>query len=701
MATFSSGCGHSSKDDHGRLDPNDGSIARIRESSLTKVDLLLTIDNSRSMKDKQELLANAMPYLVQRLIAPRCTRACTPADNCTEVQFVEGIPTGGYADPQGTCASGAPEMPPLKDLHIGVISSSLGSHGAAEANDRCAAASDNDHAQLLGTLRNVPGTFDKYGFLAWDVSARTTPAGTDVDPTVFVDKAQRLVQSAGNAGCEMPATLEAWYRFLIDPEPPVDVVVNQQTSAPTGLDQTLLEQRSAFLRPDSVVVIGMLSDANDCSVKDEGQGFMVAHPASTPTLPCWQQARRFGMDLLYPIERYVNGLTSPTVPTHSGQRVQNPLYAAPEGKAPRDRGLVHLMAIVGVPWQDVADNESLHTTETLRYLTAEQLEEKGRWDLILGAPGIPPTDPLMVEQPEERTGTNPITAEQLAPSTSTSSRANVINGHELANIDNDELQYACIFRLKTPRHCDTDPDPASCECTEAEIKKNSPLCQPPEGGPSGAIQYYAKAHPGTRFLDLIKQASNDINTNVASVCPKVLDESKPSYGYLPAVDGLMSVMRTLFRSKCFPSALPLSRDGSLDGCGVLAAFPDDGSCDCAANGNAAVPSEISDKVHAVMQQGEVCDVDGAPACSAICVCQVPELTGNDLAACQNDLTPPEAHGFCYINAQDNEQHVGNPQLVRDCAADQKRHLRFSSDALPEGAQTFVNCDKPFFTPRTP
>lgn len=748
VATLSFGCGQSSKTRP--LDPNDGSIAMIRESSLSKVDLLLTIDNSRSMKDKQELLANAVPYLLQRLIAPRCIRYCGPADNCTEEQVAHGIPIGQYADPKGACPSGVAEMPPVRDLHVGVISSSLGSHGAAEANDRCTAASDNDHAQLLGTLRNVAGTFNDLGFLAWDVSSRTTPAGTDFDPTVFVDKAQRLVQSAGSAGCELPATLEAWYRFLIDPEPPVEVVLNQQTSVASGLDQTLLQQRSAFLRPDSVVVIGMLSDANDCSVMDEGQGWMVAHratmhastsaclanpddpcctsctsgvppgcskdPASdpncqnsdrllkeeddAPSLRCWQQKRRFGMDLLYPIERYVNGLTARLVPDREGQMVQNPLYAAPEGKAPRDRGLVNLMAIVGVPWQDLADNESLTTPDTLRYLTTEQLAQKGRWDLILGAPGIPVTDPLMVEQPEERSGINPITGEPMAPSDSMS-RANRINGHELANIDNDELQYACIFPLSTPRNCDTDPDLASCECTEAEIKRNSPLCQPPEGGASGPIQYFAKAHPGTRFLDLIQQASHEISTSVASVCPKVLDESKPSYGYLPAVDGLMSVVRTLFRPRCFSSPLPLRTDGSLDGCGVLAAFADDGTCDCAAHGNADVPSEIGDKVRAVMQQGAVCDVDGAPSCSSFCVCQVPELTGNDLAACQNDVTPPETNGFCYINAQDNEPHVGNPDLLRDCAADQKRHLRLLGDALPEGAQTFVNCDKPFYTPRKP
>jgi hypothetical protein len=60
---------------------------------ITKIDLLFMIDNSPSMADKERILAQAIPELVHRL-----------------------------ADPMS--------MNPITDMHVGVISSSLGGHGA-------------------------------------------------------------------------------------------------------------------------------------------------------------------------------------------------------------------------------------------------------------------------------------------------------------------------------------------------------------------------------------------------------------------------------------------------------------------------------------------------------------------------------------------------------------------------------------------
>src|SRR5258705_8412703 len=43
---------------------------------------------------------------------------------------------------------------------------------------------------------------------------------------------------------------------------------------------TLLQQRYDFLRPDSLVAVMMITDENDCSVVDVGQGFYSILPAS-------------------------------------------------------------------------------------------------------------------------------------------------------------------------------------------------------------------------------------------------------------------------------------------------------------------------------------------------------------------------------------------------------------------------------------
>ena len=63
-------------------------ISQIRQTGVDKIDLLFMIDNSISMSDKQQILAQAVPVLVQRLITPNCVRA-------------DGTPTGQAADDMG------------------------------------------------------------------------------------------------------------------------------------------------------------------------------------------------------------------------------------------------------------------------------------------------------------------------------------------------------------------------------------------------------------------------------------------------------------------------------------------------------------------------------------------------------------------------------------------------------------------------
>ena len=104
-------------------------------------------------------------------------------------------------------------------------------------------------------------------------------------------------------------------------------------------------------------------------------------------LRCYDQKQRFGFDLLYETQRYVTGLTSPTLPLQSDptKTVANPLYSpGSSGKPPRDPSLVFLAGIVGVPWQDIATADSLASPTTLTYLTATELVAQGRWAQLLG-----------------------------------------------------------------------------------------------------------------------------------------------------------------------------------------------------------------------------------------------------------------------------------------------------------------------------
>jgi hypothetical protein len=709
-------------------------VDQIRQERYEQLDLLLVIDNSAGMADKQALLAQAVPLLVERLATPACIDS-------------DGNPTGGTTDPFGACQEGRAEASPLSDIHIGVVSSSLGSHGAAGPDDACTAPGDNDHGQLLGRVRGLPDTWNDSGFLAWDARGTSSPAG-DANLQDFTEKLGAMVASAGEAGCRYPATLEAWYRFLIDPEPPLHVVMdaNNNQVVRQGIDDTLLAQRAAFLRPSSIVSIVMLSDKNDCSVQDEGYGWLVARASamyrstsqcqSNPNdrccqscaepvanegcpaiatdaecakgtsleateddaqLRCYAQKRRFGFDLMYPTSRYVDALRSPVVSRSSdGELVQNPLFTAGEGKLPRDQGVVFLAGIVGVPWQDLADETSFAGAE-LTYLTAAELASQGRWEVILGDPGasppILPSDPLMVETTYDRTTfpipqANPITADYLVPSTSTDPQANPINGHEHSNVDS-ELQYACTFPLPTPRPCEPAKAGVSCACAAETADRHGPLCQPPPGGPADTLQFHAQAYPGIRHLQVLKAFGE--NSIVASVCPKVTEPAHPAFGYNPAIEALVRRVREALVARCFPRALPTDDDGRVL-CQVVEARAGDGSsCNCPAP-LAEVTGTVASGVRGKLQEYQLCGANLGVPCSSFCLCQVPQLSGEELAACQNDFVAPVVPGFCYLNAQMDEPNIGNPELLADCSLDSKRLLRFVGGVPASRSAAFVVCD---------
>jgi len=553
---------------------NDAGTSSTPQARADKIDLLFMIDGSGSMGDKQQILALALPDLVRRLTNPRCVAP-------------DGTPAATQPTrPTAPCSEGFErEFNPVQDMHIGVISSNLGSHGAAGGCLLGQNEDDGGHLVTRGTR-----TYRSLGFLAWDPARTKEPPG-ETDPNVLEDQVRRLVTGVGELGCAYEASLEAWYRFLIDPEPYQRLGFEncadnprERCVVPQGVDQTLLAQRSNFLRQDSLVAIVMLSDENDCSIIDGGRSFRVLESgqmpratsvcASDPNSPCCQpcdaaqrdgcpalasdpacregpyppdldsqflrcfaQKRRFGEDFLYPVERYIQGLTRPNVRRRDGTLVMNPLFVPDDPAAPpRDPSLVFLAAIVGVPWQDVARNPG--DPEKLEYKTASELHAGDVWSVILGDPknAILPTDPLMIESIEERTGMNPITGDELAPSSASSPTQNPINGHEMRlSYSGIDLQYACIFELPQPRDCSSLGP--YCDCGSGASGDSKPICQDNRGN-YGAIQFRAKAYPGLRQLEVLKGFGN--NAIVASICARnVTDSTRQDFGYRPALGAIL------------------------------------------------------------------------------------------------------------------------------------------------------------------
>jgi hypothetical protein len=249
----------------------------------------------------------------------------------------------------------------------------------------------NDRGRFLPEVRSgLPHAGS--GFLTWKAGE---------DPGKIVGELATHVTAAGELGCGYEAPLESWYRFLVDPTPPENVVMQNGTTQPMGTDQTVLSQRAAFLRPDSLLAIVVLSDENDCSVRDSDVGWYVstitnpngtlyslAKPTSAcatdPNSPCcrscadvspapgcaspdpacdgssldetedrvnlrcWEQKRRFGIDFLYPTARYVNALRRSTLCTSNpdlsteecdpASLAPNPLFMDLSGEGKPTRG---------------------------------------------------------------------------------------------------------------------------------------------------------------------------------------------------------------------------------------------------------------------------------------------------------------------------------------------------------------------------
>ena len=572
-----------------------------RKVRADKVDVLFVVDNSISMADKQGYLATAGAQLVGRLADPNCVDGDDPA-------LADGCPEGQHR-----------EFAPVPDIHVGVISTSLGGMGGDLCSDFGTGESSwdpskNDAGKLMPSVRDGLASYQGQGFLAWDALGADSDAEHDLD-TLKADLVAH-VRSVGDIGCGYEASLESMYRFLIDPSPPEEIVVGDDDySHPTVddagnviVDTEVLEQRANFLRPDSALVVVLLSDEDDCSMTAGpmgGMGYLTATasfeggafsmPAATSecavdpndpccrscglvddtegcrplhedpscqegrpagedqlSLRCFDQKRRFGFDLLHPVDRYMAGLRDPVIfdtwncnDDLECPQVRNPLFPIEDSELSftRQSSEVFFLSLVGVPWQDLATAESL-SGNGLTYRGSLDADD---WSLILGDPSasVAPEDPLMVGSIYPRRGTHPITGEPLGPEDSTNPQENSINGHEYLHGSQGYLQHACIFELPEPRDC-TELPQGLCECTEADLVNNSALCQPPEGGEAETTQYYAGATPGLRQLDLMSRLSHGVP---ASICPKVVEgnEAGSYYGYNPGMRALVREMSSVLK----------------------------------------------------------------------------------------------------------------------------------------------------------
>jgi hypothetical protein len=306
-----------------------------------------------------------------------------------------------------------------------------------------------------------------------------------------------------------------------------------------------------------------------------------------------------------------------------------------------------------------------------------------------------PSDPLMVESIAQRSGVNPVTGDALAPATSTGI-VNPINGHEQNVVKGDDLQYACIFPLPTPRDC-AGKNANTCDCTASEADYNRPLCDYDRAdGEDDGFQTHAKAYPGTRQLEVLRGVGDQ--GIVASICPRYVTaapqfatpDDDPNYGYNPAVTTIIDNIKRKLGDRCLPRKLTpeitegVSRPGRVP-CLVTEAtqVPSGGACSCDGPGRSPLDGDHAVARRAILEEIELdgqCGGGTGIDCQALCLCEVTQLGGAELSACREGTESNESYGYCYV---DPEQGLGADRLVADCLPTQRRKLRFVGDGVPK------------------
>ncbi len=764
----------------------------VNNKTIDKVDILFDIDNSASMGDKQDYLKAAIPDLVNRLVNPNCID-------------MNGMSQG--ASVTGDCnahPNTKAEFQAVHDMHLGIISSSLGVRGGNVCNPMATAptpfqnaqAHNDDNSRLLnrsltfsppppasptsvqeGVVADAPAADP---FLYWYPAApnvgKTPGQGQQITSgTALINDFAEMVGGTGVFGCGIESQLESWYRFLIQPDPYGSISANGGHATWSGVDTAILKERHDFLRPDSLVVIIVLSDENDSeidvrSIGGQGVNWMstdftppkgtsacASQPSSPACQSCAQGSNRtsdpncmaagggiaqytaandwgydinlrhvhmrakYGVDVQFPIERYVTGLTSTTVPDRNGEYppsggngsykgtadCQNPLYAAtlPDGSdtstnalchAPagttRTKNLVFYAHIGGVP------HELLHF---MPGNAAGSVLTDADWQKILGKDpeGLDYTgiDPHMIEDFQARPN--------LAPPGSPNG-TDPINGHEwktdtgMGHILQVDRQYACIFPLAdatgapAPRDCTLMQNQNFCDCPHTAGSVNAMELPPICDQTTITKQTGAKAYPTIRELLLAKKMGTQ--GIVSSICPEHVAEmgaGDPLYGYRPAVAVIVDRLKDALTNQCLPQKLaPDVKTGEVP-CLILLQMPAStgGSClnpACDPSLGLSKPDPqvlpkfcqgLEDQYNTAKSNNNGSTTGLGPDPANVSVCELQQFTAG--------MNPMDFQGGTCANAPDK----GWCYVTGAAAGKCPQAIVFSPKAIPSGATSNLQC----------
>jgi hypothetical protein len=565
-------------------------------ASVDKVDLLFVIDDAPGMLDAQTELARRLPALLASLSARAPTRS------------------GGDATLR------------LASVNVGFVSSSLGGHGTSA----CAGSHGDDRGHLLpraGETASGGFTVDAAGApqpascpapiassaLSWAFNPDRMARFTGVASSPALQAASTCVLlSAQDDGCAYPAPLEAAYHFLVDPAPyasadaactksPAGDDCGSSKITPSGLDEELLTQRRAFLRPDSLLVVTLIGNHDDASLLPAGLDWLplangdgkmphawsgcagvpddlepqtsadysrlwtdyrclsclqkapdgtsdpscaLPWPAPSPNADVdaravrgLRQTERFGYNFLWGRQRYVDAFTAATVVDSYGKVAANPVYAG----GFRTKDLVLVAGILGVP-KSLAP--ALAADGSARTLS------EAEWQKIVSADPAQ-RDPHLIASIAPRAGVPRYAGDRAVDADNGGDRDVPFGG---------DLQYACLG----PRAASVTTA-KTVDCSAADADQRNPLCVK---GASGAIvQPYFKAYPTLRQLRVLHTLSSaKVPTALASIC----DDS-----YAPAIAAIAARMRAALVEPCSRLILDVDTKTGAVACLRLEVFDGD------------------------------------------------------------------------------------------------------------------------------
>jgi hypothetical protein len=240
----------------------------IQVDSVDKVDLLFLVDNSGSMAEEQASLADQLPRLVRILVT-------------------------GDRDGDGVA-----DFSPVRDLHVGVVSSDMGVAGFAVPTCGRNAMFGDDGVLLHRGSPSVAGCSSTYPrFL------RYQPGISPLSPEEF-GRAFACVATLGTSGCGFEQQLEAVLK-AVTPSADTSITFMGRTLG-HGDDPAT---NGGFVRPDSVLAIVLVTDEEDCSIRSDDPGAKgIFDLRSTVYTGDLNLRCHLYKEPQWPVQRYIDGL---------------------------------------------------------------------------------------------------------------------------------------------------------------------------------------------------------------------------------------------------------------------------------------------------------------------------------------------------------------------------------------------------------